>query len=95
MPVLDEAQDRDSGCAAKDTRARELDLRGLKCPLPVLRTEKAVAALASGAELVVFADDPLAPLDIAHFCRSAGHLLVEARPLGDDAHAFRIRKGPS
>ena len=50
-----------------------LDVRGLKCPLPVLRTEKRLAALPPGATLVVLATDPVARVDIPLYCRQHGH----------------------
>ncbi len=53
-----------------------LDLRGLNCPLPVLRTGKALRALTSGDLLVIEATDPMAAIDIPHFCRQEGHRLV-------------------
>lgn len=58
--------------------APDLDLRGLRCPLPALRTRKALRQATSGARLVVLADDPLAAIDIAHLCRTDGHRLVES-----------------
>jgi tRNA 2-thiouridine synthesizing protein A len=69
-----------------------LDLRGLKCPLPVLRTKRALAALAPGEVLVVLATDPLARLDIAHLCREDGHALESAETVGPHQR-FTIRKG--
>lgn len=54
----------------------ELDLRGLRCPLPALRTEKELRAMQPGQRLRVITDDPLAAIDIPHFCREAGHLLL-------------------
>ena len=53
-----------------------LDLKGLNCPLPVLRTAKAMAGLAAGARVIVEATDPMAAIDIPHFCRQKGHTLV-------------------
>ena len=50
-----------------------VDARGLRCPLPVLKAEKALDSLASGATLVVLATDPMAKVDIPHFCRTHGH----------------------
>jgi tRNA 2-thiouridine synthesizing protein A len=50
-----------------------VDARGLKCPLPVLKAETALARLAPGATLVVLATDPLAKVDIPLLCRQAGH----------------------
>jgi tRNA 2-thiouridine synthesizing protein A len=70
---------------------RALDLRGLKCPLPALRTEKALGRCEPGAELLVLADDPLARLDIAHLCREGGHELRAVEDLPDGGWRFRIR----
>ena len=50
-----------------------VDARGLKCPLPVLKMEKALAQLAPGAGLVVLATDPIAKVDIPLFCRQNGY----------------------
>lgn len=53
-----------------------LDLKGLNCPLPVLKTGKALRNLAAGDILVVEATDPMAAIDIPHFCRERGHKLT-------------------
>jgi tRNA 2-thiouridine synthesizing protein A len=50
-----------------------LDARGLKCPLPVLKTEKRLAQLKPGARLIVLATDPIAKIDIPLFCTQNGH----------------------
>jgi tRNA 2-thiouridine synthesizing protein A len=50
-----------------------LDCRGLRCPLPVLKMEKALPRLAPGATLVVLATDPMAKIDIPLYCRQHGH----------------------
>ncbi|GEP08987.1 sulfurtransferase TusA family protein [Methylobacterium gnaphalii] len=49
-----------------------LDLTGLKCPLPALRTRKALRALLPGARLAVTATDPLAAIDIPNAAREEG-----------------------
>ncbi len=54
----------------------ELDARGLKCPLPVLRARKALKDVAPGAELRVLATDPSAVKDFTAFCAENGHVLV-------------------
>lgn len=68
------------------------DLRGLKCPLPVLRSRKKLAALKAGDVLTVETTDPLAVIDIAHMCNEDGHQLVETVAV-DKGHRFRIVKG--
>lgn len=55
-----------------------LDLSGLKCPLPILRTKKALAAMTGGGEMTVLATDPGAPEDFAAFCRQTGHVLLSS-----------------
>jgi tRNA 2-thiouridine synthesizing protein A len=71
---------------------RRLDLRGLACPLPVLKARKALLGLAPGKRLLVEASDPLAAIDIPHFCREAGHTLVATEKRGD-AWVFLIERG--
>lgn len=69
----------------------ELDLSGLKCPLPVLRTRKALRALRPGDRLHVICTDPLAVIDMPNLIRETGDVLEEQRQ--DDAKlSFLIRK---
>ncbi|XUY29231.1 sulfurtransferase TusA family protein [Agrobacterium sp. rho-8.1] len=67
------------------------DLRGLKCPLPVLKSRKKLSTMVAGETLWVETTDDLAVLDIAHMCNEDGHSLLEtvAMPTG---HRFLIRK---
>lgn len=55
-----------------------LDLRGLKCPLPVLRAARALAELGAGDILVVEATDPMAAIDIPHMVQEKRAVLHEA-----------------
>jgi tRNA 2-thiouridine synthesizing protein A len=68
-----------------------LDLRGLKCPLPALRTRKALSRLHAGATLVVECTDPLSEIDIPNLVRETGDTLEEKVRRGD-VLVFRIRK---
>jgi len=70
----------------------ELDLRGLKCPLPVLRTRKHMRDLATGSRIRIETTDPLAVIDVPHFCREDGHQLLDSAPV-DGGHVFVIVKG--
>ena len=69
-----------------------LDLRGLRCPLPVLRARKALSAMAAGAGLVIETTDPLAVIDIPAFLVEAGHRLI-AIERGEDGHRFVVERG--
>ena len=68
-----------------------IDARGLKCPLPVLKTEKRLATLPAGAVLIVLATDPVAKIDIPLFCRQRGYPCAETRD--GDVLRFAITKG--
>ncbi len=68
-----------------------LDLMGLKCPLPVLKTKKAITKLGLGDEITVLTTDPMAEIDIPHFCQEHGHKLLEAIKT-KTGHQFRIEK---
>ena len=65
-----------------------LDVRGLLCPLPVIRTQDKVAKLASGVLLDVLATDPGTLHDVPAWCRVHGHELVETAQSRDE---IRIR----
>ena len=56
---------------------KELDTRGLNCPLPILKAKKALADMASGEVLKVLATDPGSVQDFSAWCRSTGNELVE------------------
>ncbi|MFT6451194.1 MAG: tRNA 2-thiouridine synthesizing protein A [Halocynthiibacter sp.] len=58
--------------------AIEIDALGLLCPLPVLRVRKALAGMEAGALLRIEADDPMAAIDIPHFCAQAEYEVVLA-----------------
>ncbi len=60
-----------------------IDVRGLKCPLPVLKAAKRMESLPPGAAVIVLTTDPMAALDIPHFCQEKGHRLVEQTDTGN------------
>ena len=67
------------------------NLRGLKCPLPALRTRKALAGMQAGDVLIVECTDPLASIDIPNLLNHTGDTLVETRS-EKNSIIFRIRK---
>jgi tRNA 2-thiouridine synthesizing protein A len=72
----------------------KLDLSGLKCPLPALKTGRALKSLAPGDRLEVRCTDPLAAIDIPHLLASTGDRL-EAIERGERDMVFRIEKSAS
>lgn len=58
------------------TSDRELDVRGLNCPLPILKAKKALGELASGQVLKVLATDPGSVKDFQAFCKQTGNELL-------------------
>ncbi len=74
-----------------NTVTETLDARGLNCPLPILKTRKALDNLDSGQIMQVIATDPGTVKDIGAFCEQTGHAL-RATEVHGKAHIFIIRK---
>jgi tRNA 2-thiouridine synthesizing protein A len=68
-----------------------INLRGLKCPLPALRTRKVLSRIAAGDIIVVECTDPLAAIDIPNLLNQTGDSL-EDKSTVDGLLTFRIRK---
>lgn len=68
-----------------------IDCRGLKCPLPVLKTEKRLGQLKPGTAIVVLATDPMAKIDIPLFCTQNGHACELTTE--DEVMRFAITRG--
>jgi tRNA 2-thiouridine synthesizing protein A len=68
-----------------------LDLRGLRCPQPVLRAKKALRQVPAGGTLVMECTDPLTVIDVPHFAHQTGHTLA-AQTRDGDLYVFRIVK---
>ena len=56
---------------------KTLDTKGLTCPLPILKTRKALYELPMGAKLEVLSTDPGSVPDVTAFCQSTGNVLIE------------------
>ncbi|MBI1220328.1 MAG: SirA family protein [Rhodobacteraceae bacterium] len=67
-----------------------LDAKGLNCPLPILRTKKALKDMPTGATLEVLATDPGAVKDFEAFCRTTGNELVSSNVNGT-VYSFVIK----
>jgi tRNA 2-thiouridine synthesizing protein A len=69
----------------------EIDVRGLLCPLPVLKARKRLAAMQPGEVLRVLATDPAAAIDFPHWCGESGNELMSQEQDGE-VLIFVIRK---
>jgi tRNA 2-thiouridine synthesizing protein A len=69
-----------------------VDVRGLKCPLPVLKTARRMRAHAPGTRFVVLTTDPMAAIDVPHFCAEKRHRLLARKEEGGVLR-FEIEKG--
>ena len=71
---------------------RELDARGLNCPLPILKAKKALAEMTSGQTLKVIATDSGSVRDFQAFAKQTGNELVEQQTVGEEfIHVLRRR----
>lgn len=68
-----------------------LDVKGLNCPLPILRAKKAIKDLEAGAVLEVIATDPGSAKDFDAFCTQTGNQLLSQTEAGG-VYTFQIKK---
>ena len=68
----------------------DIDALGLRCPLPVLRLRQRLAAMRPGQVARLCASDPMAAIDVPHFCAEGGHAYLGAAEVaGGTAHFVR------
>lgn len=67
------------------------DLKGLKCPLPVLKARRRLSAMRAGARIWLETTDPLAVIDVPAFCNENGHRLIETRTM-PGGHRFLVER---
>lgn len=84
-------RDREEGGVSGMEEAVLIDVRGLKCPLPVLKTARRMQPYPAGTRFVVLATDPLASIDMPHFCQESGHRLLADSRDGEELR-FEIEK---
>ncbi len=76
----------------KNSYSIVIDTRGLRCPLPVLKVQKDIKTLDSNQIALVIADDPLASVDLGHFCDQNNFSFIEIACEGDKhAQYFRVK----
>ena len=70
---------------------KTIDLRGMECPLPVIKTKLALKALTEGQVLQVATTDPMSVVDLRVFCMRSGNELLDWQE-NDDEFEFFIRR---
>ncbi|MBE7939553.1 MULTISPECIES: sulfurtransferase TusA family protein [Ramlibacter] len=71
---------------------KDIDTRGLNCPLPILKAKKALSDMQSGQLLRVVATDPGSLRDFQAFCKQTGNELVEQQTVGEEfVHVLKRR----
>ena len=70
----------------------EIDLKGMNCPIPVLRTKKALREMDVGETLRIYATDPSTVNDMNMLCKTAGHELVDSKEV-DGVFTYVIKRG--
>jgi tRNA 2-thiouridine synthesizing protein A len=71
---------------------KELDTRGLNCPLPILRTKKSLTDMTTGQVLKVLATDPGSVKDFQAFSRQTGNELLSSETVNDEFVFFMKKK---
>lgn len=71
---------------------KELDARGLNCPLPILKAKKALSEMNTGELLRVMTTDPGALRDFQAFSRQTGHELIDQQTVSDQEAVHVLRR---
>ena len=86
-----ESKAKRPGVKASKIRDSKVNMRGLKCPLPALKTRKLLSKMAAGEVLVIECTDPLTTIDIPNLIRETGDAIESSGKKGR-VLTFRIRK---
>jgi TusA-related sulfurtransferase len=70
----------------------ELDCRGMRCPLPVIRLARHIGDVSVGEVVAVAADDPATRTDVPAWCRMRGQEYVGERPAPDGTPTYLVRR---
>ena len=70
----------------------ELDLSGLNCPLPVLKSKKFLSGLDSGTSVKILTTDPASITDLQEFCKKTGNILISQEQIADKIYTIIKRR---
>ena len=65
-----------------------INTSGLRCPLPLLKVQKNIKSLRKNSEALIIADDPMAEIDLKHFCLNNNYTLTELKIKQDGGRQF-------
>ena len=65
-----------------------INTSGLKCPLPLLKVQKNIKSLRRGSQALIIADDPMAEIDLKHFCLNNNYILTTVKNKQDGERQF-------
>ncbi len=65
-----------------------INTSGLRCPLPLLKVQKTIKSLRRGTEALIIADDPMAEIDLKHFCLNNNYILKQVKNEQDGGRQF-------
>ena len=69
-----------------------IDTSGLRCPLPLLKVQKNINSLRKNRDALIITDDPMAAIDLKHFCLNNNYILEEIKDYqGGDEQFFLIK----
>ena len=70
-----------------------IDTTGLRCPLPLLKVQKNIKTLNKTSTALIITDDPMAKIDLKHFCSSNKYIIKEVKnEKGNEVQFFSIKK---
>jgi TusA-related sulfurtransferase len=70
---------------------KTLDVRGMRCPYPLLKTTREVASMMTGETLLVITDDPMAPDNIDSWAEKEGHRVLDVNKVGRDIRIYLLK----
>lgn len=68
----------------------KLDLKGLKCPMPILKTKKQLSSLQCGDTLIIYTTDSTSLNDFNTFCKYTGHTLIKSSKVEENDNVYEI-----
>lgn len=78
----------------QNEKMNSLDVQGFQCPLPILKTRRAMSSMENGERLEVLATDPGVPRDMQHYCAVSGNKLLQEEVRGEVFYFLLEKSSP-